>query len=329
MSAPPSTSAPTSAFGSPDENLDHPRDRFTFRKLSSPAEDSNWDTWSFAFKMMVAGLGLSFIISNQHKPGYSREKPQPHDSLAMDHLRLASYLTARVHEDNYSIIASHSNNAYDMYNVLRDHHQNRSAGGRYMYMRQMMLASTADGIDEVLKHVLALDGLRTRLNSISMDGKITVDDFFVAAVISTIPQTWEVAIRHLEANAVISVPDVKNAIKAEATKRRNQEPSSTHTLTVASVASAEKPTTSSNKQKWNDGGASSTSGYKGSHPLCDSCGRHHPGKFHKSKTVEKSEIDQLKYEINKLKKKTRRANKAARAKDSSSSDSDVSTDDDK
>lgn len=90
-----------------------------------------------------------------------------------------------------------------------------------MYMRQMMLASTSDGIDDVLKHVLTLDNLRTKLNSISTDGKITVDDFFVAAVISTIPQTWEVAIRHLESNAVISIPAIKNAIKAEATKRRN------------------------------------------------------------------------------------------------------------
>lgn len=98
---------------------------------------------------------------------------------------------------------------------------------------------------------------------------------------------------------------------------------------MASVATTDKNTASSGKSKRTDGGTSNNSGYKGSHPLCDSCGRHHPGKCQRSKSVEKSEINQLKYEINKLKKKTRRANKATRAKDFSSSDSDSSTEDDK
>lgn len=238
--------------------------------------------------MLLSGLGLNYVIEDTPKAGVTTA-PQTKESLASDHLRVCSLLTARVHEDNYSLINSQRTNAATMFQTLKAHHQNRSAGGQYLYMRQMMLLNTSEDVEDVLKMMLQLDTLRSKLTAICTQGNISIDDFYVASVISSLPEAWAGCTRHLESQTIISVTDIKNAVRAEATKRRNRDTLSSVT-TVASASVASTPLTPSN-----------SSGYKGSHPLCNNCARHHPGKCNKSKTVEKSEIDQLKFEISKLK----------------------------
>lgn len=43
----------------------------TIRKLSSPNEESNWDNWSFAMRMMLQGKNLEYVVEGGFKEGYN------------------------------------------------------------------------------------------------------------------------------------------------------------------------------------------------------------------------------------------------------------------
>lgn len=43
----------------------------TIRKLSSPNDKSNWDTWAFAMKMILRGKNLEYVVEGGHKEGFN------------------------------------------------------------------------------------------------------------------------------------------------------------------------------------------------------------------------------------------------------------------
>ena len=43
----------------------------TIRRLASPNEESNWDNWSFAMRMMLRGKNLEYVIEGGYKEGYN------------------------------------------------------------------------------------------------------------------------------------------------------------------------------------------------------------------------------------------------------------------
>lgn len=43
----------------------------TIRKLSSPNDESNWDTWAFAMQMMLRGKNLEYVVEGGHKEGFN------------------------------------------------------------------------------------------------------------------------------------------------------------------------------------------------------------------------------------------------------------------
>lgn len=79
-------------------------------------------------------------------------------------------------------------------------------------MRRMMLSNTSKDVEDVLKMMLQLDTLHSKLTAICTHGNISIDDFYVASVINSLPDAWAGCTCHLESQTVILVTDIKNAV---------------------------------------------------------------------------------------------------------------------
>lgn len=135
----------------------------TIRRLSSPNDESNWDNWQFAMRMMLRGKNLEYVIEGGFKEGYNNSSNVLPDATAKaDNRQVSSIIASRVHEENYATISPCQDSARRMCRALESAHQNNTAGGRYMHLRAMM-TTRADSDEEVSKLITTMDTLRQHL----------------------------------------------------------------------------------------------------------------------------------------------------------------------
>lgn len=128
----------------------------TIRKLTSPNEESNWDNWSFAMRMILRGKNLEYLVEGGFKEGFNASTAILSDATARTDNRLVSSIIAsRVHEDNYVTISPCQDSARRMWRALAASHQNTTAGGRYMHLRTMM-TQRATSDDDVSKLIVSV-----------------------------------------------------------------------------------------------------------------------------------------------------------------------------
>lgn len=114
-----------------------PRDVYsTIRKLSSPNDDSNWDNWSFAMRMMLRGKNLEYVVEGGFKEGFNgTTRVLPEETVNADNRLVSSIITSRVHEENYVTIVPCQDSARRMWRALTADHQQTTAGGWYMNLQ--------------------------------------------------------------------------------------------------------------------------------------------------------------------------------------------------
>lgn len=173
---------------SPEPRFDAGDRLSNIRKLSSPYEESNWNTWHFAILMMLSGRNLIYVVDSSMKMGFTKDKPPSAEERAFDNIKVASIIAGRVHEDNFKLIDSHCTDASAMMSALREAHQNCTAGGKFLYLREMMSTRTLEN-DDLLKYLNRMETLQAALASICTDGRISIDDLYVSAVIIGLPDT--------------------------------------------------------------------------------------------------------------------------------------------
>lgn len=210
----------------------------TIRKLSSPNDESNWDTWSFAMKMMLRGKNLEYVIEGGYKEGFDGSSNVLSDSIIKsDNRFVSSIIASRVHEENFATIMPCQDSAKRMWKALSSAHQNNSAGGRYMHLRALMTAR-AETDDEVLKLITLMDINRQRLLNVCPDGTVSVDNIFVSSLISALPDSWTSVTAPLELQAVVTPSELKSGLRGHSIKLKNREPSSTPSSSTALSAAA-------------------------------------------------------------------------------------------
>lgn len=277
------------------------------RKLSSPNDESNWDTWSFAMRMMLRGKNLEYVIEGGYKEGYNGTTAiLPDAASRTDNRLVSSIITSRVDEDNFTVIEPCQDSAKRMWRALSSAHQNNTAGGRYMYLRSMM-TTRAGSDDEVTKLIGTMDVIRQRLLNVCPDGNISINDLYVSSLISALPESWTSVTSPLELQAHVSPGELKRVLRGHIVKLKNQETSSS----TASVALS--ATTSSKKSK---------SQQPPPRPDCDYCKR----KGHSGTDCHRKQMDEQRREIESLKQsiKNVKSSKSARVAHVLESESDLS-----
>lgn len=237
---------------SPEPRLDAGDCSSNVRKLSSPYEESNWNTWSSAILMMLSGRNLIYVLDSSAKMGFTKDKPPSAEESAFDNIKVASIIAGRVHEDNFKLIDRHRTDANTMISALREAHQNRTAGGKFLYLREMMGTRPLENND-LLKYLNRMETLRAALASICTDGRISIDNLYVSAVIIGLPDTWAQVTQPLEVQSTITPAQVTNAIKREVVKQRAREDIVTPPSASATTKSAKSSSVSQNPQSSNKG----------------------------------------------------------------------------
>lgn len=172
--------------------------------------------------MMLSGRNLIYILDSSVKMGFTKDKPPSVKERAFNNIKVASIIAGRVHEDNFKLIDRHRTDANAMISALREAHQNRTAGGKFLYLREMMSTRPCEN-DDLLKYLNQMETLRAVLASICTDGRISIDDLYVSAVIIGLPDTWAHVTQPLEMQSTITPAQVTNAIKREVVKRKARE----------------------------------------------------------------------------------------------------------
>lgn len=205
----------------------------SIRKLSSPNEDSNWDTWAFAMRMMLRGKNLEYVIEGGFKEGFNGTTAILPDSTARaDNRLVASILTSRGHEENFVVIVPHQDSAKRMWRALSTTHQNHTGGGRYMHLRSMM-TTRADSDEDLAKLITTMDVLRQRLLNICNKGVVAIDNLFVLSLISALPESWTSVTAPLELQASITPSELKSVLRGHLVKLKNHEASAVTTPSTA------------------------------------------------------------------------------------------------
>lgn len=282
----------------------------TIRKLSSPNDESNWDTWSFAMRMMLRGKNLEYVIEGGYKEGYNGiDNVLPPTATNSDNRVVSSVIASRVHEDNYSIISPCQDSAKRMWRALQSAHQINTAGGRYMYLRSMM-TTRANGDEDVSKLITNMDIIRQRLLNVCPEGTVSVDDIYVSSLISALPESWTSVTAPLELQAHVTPAELKKVLRGHVVKLKNRD-----TATPASTSTALSATVPSKKNKNKQGS---------SRPECDYC----QYRGHTSEVCHRKMLEDQKREIESLKNnlKSTKTSKSAKVAQLSDSDTDSSLD---
>lgn len=282
----------------------------TIRKLSSPNDESNWDTWSFAMRMMLRGRNLEYVIEGGFKEGYNGSSTVlPDVTMKSDNRLVSSIIASRVHEENFATIAPCQYSARRMWRALSAAHQNNTAGGRYMYLRSMMTLR-ADGDDDVSRLITTMDTTRQRLLNVCPEGTVSVDDIYVSSLISALPNSWTSVTAPLELQSVVTPAELKKVLRGHFIKIKNRE-----TTTQSSASAALSATSLAKKPK---------AAYP-PRPECDYCNR----RGHSSKVCHQKQMDDQRKEIDALKQllKSSKLTKSAKVAHLSESDSDSSVTD--
>lgn len=82
-------------------------------KLTSPNDESNWDTWAFEMGMMLRGKHLDYVVEGTHKEGYDGNKKNllSDADARKENRTVCSVIASRVHEENFQVIQPFLNNA--------------------------------------------------------------------------------------------------------------------------------------------------------------------------------------------------------------------------
>lgn len=280
----------------------------TIRKLSSPNEESNWDTWSFAMRMILQGKNLDYVIDGGYKEGYNgTDKVLSPAMVNSDNRVVSSVIASRVHEENYSTISPFQESAKKMWRGLQSAHQNNTAGVQYMYLRSMMTTRVNDD-EDVSKLITTMDIIRQRLLNVFPEGTVSVNDIYVSSLISALPETWTSVTAPLELQADVTPAELKKVLRGHVIKLKNQD-TSTNTPTSTALSA----TTSSKKNRSKAGS---------SRPECDYCNY----RGHLSDVCHCKQLDEQKKELDTLKKslKFSKSSKSAKVAPITDSDSDSS-----
>lgn len=184
----------------------------TIRKLSSPNEESNWDTWSFAMSMTLRGKNLEYVIEGGYKECYNGTTTVIPDAVSRaDNRLVSSIIASRVHEENFVTISPCQDSARRMWRALSATHQNNTAGGWYMHLRSMM-TTHADGDEDISKLITTMDGNRQRLLNVCPEGTVSVDKIFVSSLISALPESWTSVTAPLELQASVTPAKLKKVL---------------------------------------------------------------------------------------------------------------------
>lgn len=279
----------------------------SIRKLSSPNDESNWDTWSFAMRMMLRGKNLEYVVEGGYKEGYnSTTAILSETSTKADNRLVSSIIASRVHEENFVTISPCQDSARQMWRALSAAHQNNTAGGRYMHLRSIMTLR-ADGDEDVARLITTMDATRQRLMNFSPEGTVSVDDIFVSSLISALPESWTSVTAPLELQASVTPSELKKVLRGHIVKLKNRE---TSTPTTSSAALSATAPAKQGKQTHPP------------RPDCDYCNR----RGHSSTVCHQKQMDDQQKEIESLKQsiKSSKHSKSAKVAYVSESDSDLS-----
>lgn len=197
----------------------------SIRQLSSPNDEPNWDTWSFAMRMMLRGKNLEYVIEGGFKEGYNTTTAvRSNASTKADNWLVSLIIASRVHEENFVTITPCQDSARRMWRALSAAHQNNTAGGRYMYLRSMM-TMRADGDEDVARLITTMDSTRQRLMNFSPEGTVSVDDIYVSSLISALPESWTSVTAPLEVQASVTPAELKKVFRGRIIKLKNWEKS--------------------------------------------------------------------------------------------------------
>lgn len=277
----------------------------TICRLLSPNEESDWDTWAFAMRMMLRGKNLEYVIEGGFKEGYNTSSDiLPEATVKSDNRLVSSISASRVHEENFVTISPCQDSARSMWRALEGAHQNNTAGGKYMHLRSMM-TTRAENDEDVSKLIPTMDNIQQPLLNVCPEGTVLVDDLYVSSLISVLPDSWTLVTAPLELQSVVTPSELKKVLQGHVIKLCNREPPSQPSSSAALSATSlvRKPQPSNHPR-----------------PNCDYCN----WKGHPSHLCHQKLMDDQRKEIKSLKRslKSPSGKKSVRAAQVSESDSD-------
>lgn len=155
---------------------------------------------------------------------------------------LISCILENVHEENINLIMN-INSPREMWNELQSSHLLNSFGTRYYYLGSPMGLSVPDE-DSVKDHLLLLDNIGSSLSKISVDGKISIEDIKIAALISSLPPSFNSVLSHFERLPEVNYKSVSDAVRGAVVNNKNR----VGQTSVPSVASSAKLASVSNSR---------------------------------------------------------------------------------
>lgn len=239
--------------------------RHCFIRLSSPQGDDKTHLlqWQFAMKWALKSRKLWYLIEGPLKVenGISVSSTvQREDSDA-----LISFILENIHEDNIGFIMDISDPKL-MWQEPEEAHLLNSLGYHYYYLQMLMALSTPEK-DGIKDHLMQIDTIRTSLNKICVDGKISIDDIEVAALTASLPSTFSLVTSHFKRKSEVRYKEGSNAVWSAAMNNK----SCINVSNLASTDHSVKSTSEGEKSK----GVNSWKKKKDTPPLCSHCDSPH------------------------------------------------------
>ncbi|KAG0150785.1 hypothetical protein CROQUDRAFT_713255 [Cronartium quercuum f. sp. fusiforme G11] len=261
------------------EKVTHP----TFKKLSSPHSESNWTVWDYHMMTSLDGYDLD-------------EKRTSESVLESDKAVASSYISERLDNDNIPLIVNHRGKPCRIYTALRELHQNHSAGGVYLMIREIMNQAVED-VEEMPAHLSKMALLYQRLSALSVDGKISVNDLYVTALISSLAQSWSHVMQPLEIQYKVTPNSVLTCIHSKIVKYRTRDESPSKLVSAPSASQSRRASntevSSSVPEKGKNRGSGRRDRSSTSYGRSDYCKKLHAGECFRKKRdgLEKTAAD--------------------------------------
>lgn len=126
-----------------------------------------------------------------------------------------------------------------MWDGLESSHLLNSSGTRYYYLRSLMGLPTP-GDDGIHDHLLLINNIGSSLKKICIDGKISIEDVKITALISSLPSSSTSVTSHFERQTTVSYKAVSDAVRSTVVNNKDRTVKTTGSSTANSVKATSK-----------------------------------------------------------------------------------------
>ncbi|OAV87994.1 hypothetical protein PTTG_29202 [Puccinia triticina 1-1 BBBD Race 1] len=182
--------------------------------LLAPSPDSNFLDWELVVKAYFDSAGVDYVIEHPLP-----ERPPP--TWMADNKTVCAVITQTIDPANLLAIRSYHRNAYGMWKALIRNHQDLSTGGKFFWLRKLLLARMEGS--NVLSHINNVAKSYDCLSSlITPENPLTPGDAHSATLLSSIPDDWMSCVSHLLNQKNVKTEEITLALKNECTRRLGQ-----------------------------------------------------------------------------------------------------------